>query len=193
MTPNGLDLYHGDNRELLPDFAALKNQGIQFVWLKATQGGGYKDPSFPQRCDAALAAGLLVGAYHFLTNSQVTTQADNFFGAIDKRPVQMACDYERSGVTTPFAATALQFMTYTNCKWIYGSDLVRELPTGIRGDFTSYNLWLAEYGPQEILPPPWTDPNKTIWQFSGSGSVKGITGHVDLNYCPGNIVQLWES
>ncbi len=61
------------------DFTTLKNQKIDFVYMKATQGVGFKDSKFPQFWDAAESAGLLRGAYHFLSfQTSGTDQGTSF-------------------------------------------------------------------------------------------------------------------
>ena len=63
--PNMLDMFHGDNREHIPDFAALKAQGIKAVFLKASEGDHYTDPRYAERRVAAFKADMPCGAYHF--------------------------------------------------------------------------------------------------------------------------------
>lgn len=43
----------------------VKRQGIQFAWLKATEGGDLLDPEFKANWRAAKRVGVPVGAYHF--------------------------------------------------------------------------------------------------------------------------------
>lgn len=43
----------------------VKRQGIQFAWLKATEGGDLLDPEFNGNWRAARRAGVALGAYHF--------------------------------------------------------------------------------------------------------------------------------
>jgi len=51
--------------------------------------------------------------------------------------------------------------------------------------FGGYPLWIAEYGvTQPILPNGWSA--WTFWQSSQTGTVAGVTGHVDLNSYAGN-------
>jgi GH25 family lysozyme M1 (1,4-beta-N-acetylmuramidase) len=52
--------------------------------------------------------------------------------------------------------------------------------TGSSTAFSGYPLWLASYGvTNPALPAGWSNP--TIWQYSASGSVSGISGSVDLD------------
>lgn len=46
-------------------FAALAAAGVRGVYIEATRGNDSPNPYFREQVDAALAAGLAVGAYHF--------------------------------------------------------------------------------------------------------------------------------
>jgi lysozyme len=77
----GLDISHYTTPDL--DFGALKEQGIRFVFTKATQGTGFKDARFAEYWGklGALAPDkkVLRGAYHFLSSSgDAAAQADSF-------------------------------------------------------------------------------------------------------------------
>lgn len=207
---NVLDLYHGDNNDRPINWVSVVNVGfIKAVFHKVSQGTSYVDPVFSNRMGAAATIpALKLGGYHFLTNTGSGLDQFNFFinacgkalydSFIPSTGFQIACDYERSGSTTPTPQIAHDFLCAATdagyWPWIYGSDLLRETisaSTAWRASFSQFKLWLAEYGPHENLPPLWTDPAKTLWQFSENGSIKGITGHVDLNYCPGDLLTLW--
>ena len=43
----------------------------------------------------------------------------------------------------------------------------------------SFTWWVARYG----SVPTQATRNMTMWQYSSSGSVSGITGRVDMNHC----------
>lgn len=57
------------------DFAKVKAAGVSGVMLKCTEGDGYLSPAFLQNYKNALAAGLAVGAYHFLRAGTVNAAA----------------------------------------------------------------------------------------------------------------------
>jgi len=75
------------------DFSRAKEAGIIAVILKATQGAQWIDATFAQRFAAATAAGLLVGAYHFLDDSPPKQQAEHFLSVAEDCPV-LALDAE---------------------------------------------------------------------------------------------------
>ena len=53
--------------------------GIEFAFVKATEGADYKNPYAPQQCAALRAAGVHVGYYHFFQPGvNVLDQLDNF-------------------------------------------------------------------------------------------------------------------
>lgn len=53
--------------------------GIQFAYVKATQGASYINPDAPQQVGALRAAGVKVGLYHFVTiGDSVGDQLHNF-------------------------------------------------------------------------------------------------------------------
>jgi lysozyme len=184
---NVIDMFHGDNREEIPDFVAMKNAGVIAVIHKSTQGLGFKDPRCAVRLQAARDAGLLVGAYHFLTYGDSANQAQYFLQCANLQPGDLAAlDFETSGAT-PNADQALQWLRAVRIARnafpaIYGSDLVRQ-NFNAQSPVSRYPLWLAEYGPHENIPPPWS--TSLFWQFSEAGNVAGIAGHVDTNFFDG--------
>ncbi len=53
--------------------------GLDFAFVKATEGAGNQDPAFERNFRAAAEAGLLTGAYHFFSfESDGAAQAENF-------------------------------------------------------------------------------------------------------------------
>ncbi len=195
MIANVLDLFHGDNREMLPDFAAIKALGIFAIIHKATQGTVRHDPRYAARIAAARDAGLLVGAYHFGTSANPDDQADFFLSVVKpKHGDFVALDFEHNPAGgTMTVQSALHFLDCLESEGlfpvVYGSDLPRENARTLCSEKMRY-LWLAEYGPHEIVPAPWSKSTTLLWQFSGSGNISHMNGHVDLNYFDGTLEQL---
>src|SRR5271169_4494007 len=93
------------------NFAETAAAGIAAVILKATQGTGFVDPTFLARAAEAKAAGLLVGAFHFLDGSSPAAQVAHFLTvAVSEAAVNwLALDWEAypsSQATVLQAATA---------------------------------------------------------------------------------------
>ncbi|MFB9545005.1 GH25 family lysozyme, partial [Micromonospora sagamiensis] len=47
------------------NWTSVRNSGIQFAYIKATEGTSYKDPRFNTNYTNAYYAGVIRGAYHF--------------------------------------------------------------------------------------------------------------------------------
>ncbi|KAG9309495.1 glycoside hydrolase family 25 protein [Chiua virens] len=62
------------------DWTTVVDNGIQFVYIKATEGTDYISPEFSSQYTGATDAGLIRGAYHFAHPDESTgaTQADYF-------------------------------------------------------------------------------------------------------------------
>lgn len=179
---NVLDLSH-HNTPVLPDFAALKENGVFGVIHKASQGQHFKDGLYAKRRRACTDAGMYWGAYHFLDSSDAAAQAAWFLecsGLSDpgydlvKTPLLLACDYENSDAQ-PSLQQCMAFMREIDrakpeglC-WLYSGNLIREtLKPHVGGHqdgamisatsfFQNHPLWLAEYGPKVQCPWPWNE------------------------------------
>lgn len=61
------------------DFESLKNRGISFVYLKATQGAAFTDDSFDSNFQRSQGSQLPIGVYHYFSfTSSPTEQFKNF-------------------------------------------------------------------------------------------------------------------
>lgn len=60
----GIDVSH---HQKTINWDTVKGQSIAFAYIKATEGGTFKDSLFKCNYDRAKRAGVLVGAYHFFT------------------------------------------------------------------------------------------------------------------------------
>src|ERR1700735_3454822 len=60
---HGIDVskYQGDI-----DWNAVKDSGVKFAWIKATEGGDHLDEKFAANWAGAKLAGVPHGAYHFV-------------------------------------------------------------------------------------------------------------------------------
>lgn len=157
------------------DFARAKSAGIAAVILKATQGAHWIDLTFAPRLAAATAAGLLIGAYHFLDSSAPDLQIENFLSVAEDCPV-LALDAESNGIggtvtvaQTAEAAARLHMVTgRAPLVYIgrYGPDgRGTGLPNGV---LSRCPLWLPAYGSRPVCPPGWS--KWTLWQHT-DGSV----------------------
>ena len=69
------------------DWSLLARTDIAFAYLKATEGGDFRDRRFQANWDGARKAGLPRGAYHFFTQCRSgADQARNFIGLVPREP-----------------------------------------------------------------------------------------------------------
>src|SRR5688500_16801390 len=67
MVTFGLDISH--HQDLALNLAQCRREGVEFVFMKATEGSTFVDSEFGANLGEARAAGLLVAAYHYLRNT----------------------------------------------------------------------------------------------------------------------------
>ena len=150
------------------NFTETAAAGIAAVILKATQGTGFVDPTFLSRVAEAKAAGLLVGAFHFLDGSNPAEQAAHFLTvakseggvrwlAIDWEP------YPASQASVMQAATAVASVHAATGMWpiAYMSRFMLSAPNAT---LSICPLWLAEYGSNPICPPGFSQWK--LWQHT---------------------------
>ncbi|ACU39459.1 glycoside hydrolase family 25 protein [Actinosynnema mirum] len=65
------------------DFAAARRDGIDFAFLKASEGTTFRDPNFARHLAAARAAGMLTAAYHYVRGDDVRGQLAIIRSAVD--------------------------------------------------------------------------------------------------------------
>jgi lysozyme len=184
MTFKGIDVSHYQGKI---EFSKVKNSGIDFVFVKATEGTTYLDPMFETNFAGANNAGLYVGAYHFgrFSNSDEAVAEAKFFlskikGKTFTYPVVLDLEVDKKQVSTKeLTDAAIAFleqlekagyfaMIYSG-KYFFEKELE---PDRLK----PYAQWLARYGSSEL------GRDAGIWQYSSSGNVDGIpSGSVDMN------------
>jgi lysozyme len=195
VTVKGIDLYHGDP---ITDVTQLKPQGIEFVFLKAYERS--VDPLFDSRWASMGVHGMHRGAYDFFhPGVDPIHQADSFLRAVslfNKNTTDtMWLDWESTdNVPTPQdRANGLKWLLRVEEKsgktpGIYVGPYFAEA-LKLDQTFKRFPLWVCHYGAKcPLVPPPWD--NWKVWQYSETGSLNGIKGHVDLNMFNGNSIEL---
>lgn len=172
-TVAGLDIYHGDEAI---DFHAAHEAGVAYCFIKATQGLAVNDSRFELNRDAAKAAGILAGAYHFFDpNEAAVLQAHHFIDIAKPASGELvpALDIEVGGENVGLRARvcADEIKNLTgHCPIIYSSDsFFRQY---LAPHFVDFPLWIARYG----TPPSTTC---TFWQNSDSAHLPGTTHALD--------------
>jgi lysozyme len=160
-----VDLFHGNKVSV--DFSVVRSDGIAAVILKATQGTGFVDPTFVPRLADARAAGLLVGAYHYLDAKSPVDQIGHFLSIVGNTDgILLALDFEPN---EPSQASAMQAASAAMAvKTVTGRYPVlytgRYLLTAPNALLSRCPLWLAEYGSRPICPPGWSQWK--LWQHT---------------------------
>ncbi|HEX6360417.1 glycoside hydrolase family 25 protein [Actinophytocola sp.] len=79
----GLDISH--HQDLKLDLGQCRREGIEFVFIKASEGSTFLDPEFAANLDEARTAGLLTCAYHYLRSSaSAAAQVSNVARAVPR-------------------------------------------------------------------------------------------------------------
>lgn len=186
-----VDIFQGDN---VSSFQKAAANGILGVIHKATTGATGKDKKYAQRRKAALAAGLLWGAYHWGTAAPVAAQVENFIStATPDNNTLVALDYETTKGNQMTLAQAREFLTLINQRLgrkakIYSGNLLKEqLGNKVDAFFGSHRLWLAHYNPNPVCQKSWS--KAWLWQYTDSpnnpnlqpSSIPGIPGDAKGN------------
>lgn len=192
-----VDLYQGDT---VTDFRAVYASGIRLVIHKASEGHSLRDPKYAERRNAAKAAGLMWGAYHFGHGGDVNSQVAIFLSAANPdADTRLVLDWETVDMDV---ATAREFLATVDRETgrstiLYSySSFLREQLAGKRDTFFGLHpLWLAQYS--NVPPIPQVSWDKVfLWQYTDGVSgpepkaVPGISGAVDCNHYAGTEADL---
>lgn len=175
------------------DFAAVKAAGIDGVILKCSEGDGYVAPKFLPNYRKALAAGLRIGAYHFMRGSTAAAayaEGQCFADCVKDLQLELgvALDIEHEGVNWDGAkVTAEEAKTMVQNFW-RGFGAVQE---GMRRWIYAGKDYFLRFLSHEELEqyPRWlANPSRldfplavAMLQYSWEGKVEGVPNAVDLN------------
>ena len=145
------------------DFNRVKASGIDVVYIKAGEGGQITDPYFKQNYLKASRAGLIFGAYYYVTaknTSEAKAQANDFFNLIratsfNARP---AMDFEA------FSGMEREDINEIGLTFLEELERLTKITPMIYTDassaetiwsdaFSKYPLWLADYSERDEFPP----------------------------------------
>ena len=181
------------------DLAAYAAAGYDRVFLKATQGTGYTDPTFADRWQLAAELGLARGAYHFAeAGDSGAADFDHFIAVIEAAgglgPRDLLClDSEDTAATSRADEHAREFTgraadrgypdgcLYTGRWYAEPADLrPDDLVPGWR------RLWISDYrtavpDDQIVLPMGWTRDQVIARQYTSTATISGVAGLCDAN------------
>lgn len=169
----------------------VKADGVEFAMIgigRYRNGKGIPDTMFDTNMKNALAQGIKVGVYLYseaATVEEARNEADFVLDQIDgyKISYPVAFDIEddihrkmttkqRTDITIAFLEVIEEAgyypMIYASESWFNSSmDLTR---------LAKYDKWVARWASSVSFKP------LSVWQYSSTGKVKGISGNVDLDY-----------
>ncbi len=177
------------------DWAAAREGGVNFAFVKATEGGDHANDAHDAMRAGAAAAGVPAGAYHFWYHCRSgAEQARWFLKAAPPRPGSLppVLDIE----WTPFSPTcrdrpparevraeAASFLRVVEAR--YGRPAIVYATPDIWEDAELWKLpGNHEYWLRSVAAHPadrYGRRDWTFWQYSGTGIVPGIAGTTDVN------------
>lgn len=199
--PKGIDVAAHQHPGGTPiDWSKVRTDGQSFAFVKATEGGDWVNPHYVEDIQAANAAGLKTGAYHYARPAgDAKTQAANFAAQIALAPDQTlppALDIEvaegKSAAQLEqwieeFTSELKRLTGRTPMIYTYKYFWMGQMNNSQK--FSDMPLWLAAY--QDQAPEAVGGWNElSFWQRSGSGKVAGISTDVDMNLFNGSKQQL---
>lgn len=169
----------------LMNLDAAAKDGIEFIFIKASEGADFKDSNFKINYWKAQHAGMKVGAYHYFRfGTDGVKQAINFLDAIGEHrlDLNLVIDVEDQGNVKGVSMDKIQenlaamvdylclrghrVIFYTN-KAGYEKYLMQNFP--------GFPLWICSFSENPI------DADWSFWQFDHHAKIDGIRGDVDLN------------
>lgn len=181
----GVDVSHHQGRI---DWDLFRRQQVEFAYIKATEGGDYRDSLFSHNMSAARGAGIAVGAYHFFTFCRsALDQARNFINQVSavKGDLPPVVDVEFVGnckVRLPVDSLHAELKRFiVRIQEVYGVDPViyttEEFYERYRMEaFGGYRFWIRNMRGAPECTEDWF-----VWQFR-VGELEGCERGVDFNY-----------
>ena len=172
------------------DFEKVANDGIEIVYIKATEGTSYVSPTFESSYTSAKQNGLKVGFYHYVTARDTLSaqrEAEFFANKVSGKDFEckLAMDFEEFGSLSKDEINAIGLAFIKKLEEITGKPVVIYSNTYTArtiwdGEILNYPLWVAEYG---VSKPENNGKWSTYvgWQYTDMGVINGINGYVDRN------------
>ena len=178
------------------DWNAVKNDGITFAIIRCGyrgygSGALVEDSTYRANIQGAINAGLKVGVYFYsqaINEQEAVEEASMVLSLVGGYSLPLGVYYDTESVAGGRAnaisaaertACAVAFCetirnsgysagVYSYASWFYNALNFANI--------SKYNIWIAQY--RDTLSFSY---KYNIWQYTGSGSVKGISRPVDMN------------
>lgn len=191
------------------DWQAVAGDGITFAFIRAagrdhTTGEITTDPYFEANIQGAQAAGIKVGAYIFsqaIDTAEAQQEAQYVIDLVSNYGLELPIvmdyefrdDKEGNHVGRLFdenlskneaTGICLAFSEYIKARnyvpMIYANTEMLDKHLNAADMAAQTNIWFARYNTAQVYSiKGYTFP---VWQYANTGSVNGISGHVDCNF-----------
>lgn len=184
------------------DWKKVKNSGVEFVIIRVgyrgygSAGTLVEDPKFKTYLDGATKAGLKVGVYFYtqaITTAEAKAEAKFVLDRIKGYSLQMPVYYDIESVdydTGRLDSAGLSKAQKTALCTAFCDTIIKSgYSAGVYANYTwlnyyidgaglgkKYPIWLAHYTSNTNY-----DQRMDMWQYSGSGTVSGISAYTDVN------------
>lgn len=184
------------------DWKKVKNSGVEFVIIRVgyrgygSAGTLVEDPKFKTYLDGATKAGLKVGVYFYtqaITTAEAQEEAKFVLDRIKGYSLQMPVYYDIESVdydTGRLDSAGLSKAQKTALCTAFCDTIIKSgYSAGVYANYTwlnyyidgaglgkKYPIWLAHYTSNTNY-----DQRMDMWQYSGSGTVSGISAYTDVN------------
>jgi GH25 family lysozyme M1 (1,4-beta-N-acetylmuramidase) len=182
------------------DWGRVAGTGKRFAFVRATAGTLTADTMYAANRSGSRAAGLTMGSYHYANPDGAANDATNeaswflqhaTIASGDLRPVldlevsnglgsAALIAWAQTWLSNVHQATGVRPIIYTNAG--FWSSSMAGTDWFARNGYAV--LWIAHWtsASQPTVPAgDWAGNGWTIWQYSSTGSVPGISGAVDLD------------
>ena len=180
-----------------------KQSGVNFAFVKTSEGTGFVDRFADCSVQSAKRAGIRVGVYHFARPEKNTPEAEARYFLDNTRGYRgqgiiPVLDWESPAKWN--SAWAKRWLDLVSAEWGTKPLIYMSASTIHEADWNAvanadYGLWVAGYprsGPDGLRNPgsiPYSiDPWKiaAVWQYTSSASVPGVGGAVDADWFYGD-------
>lgn len=170
----GIDIY---SETVITDWNAIKNDGVEVVYIKLTDGLTYNNPKALEQYNGAKSAGLKVGAYHFAEYNSMNSEYSHFISEASKYQwdLKPVLDYEIVNFDLNYIS---QFMAMDINLLLYGSHSIAD-----KTELPKSRIWIAE--PLDISNSNYSVPT-TVGEYAGiqyawHGKITGIQGDTSID------------
>lgn len=178
-TIKGIDVshYQGD----ISWRAVAESGEAKFIYIKATEGKSYQDPSFKKNWHGVSEIGLPAGAYHFYSQSSSgADQAANFIATVPKEKGNLPPAIDIEGNVTKQKNFKSELADYVRAVTKhYGQKPIFYVPYRVYNllydDYYGYTFWIIDYDGQPNVNG-WT-----FWQYSNKSKIAGVSSKVDFD------------